>query len=213
MNNILQEIDATHRQVDPELRHQRLGRPARRPRPRPRVHRPRAVHHARPDLREPDLPGLLDRRKLLLRPRPTSAPTTCVTGKLAWIFHTIPHPGEFGYDTWPKDAWKYIGGANTWGEITVDDEARHRLLPHRLAPPTTSTAPIATATNLFGDCLLALDARTGKRLWHFQMRPPRSLGLRRLLARPAHHGQARRQAGRRRRAWPASRDSSTCSTA
>ncbi len=55
-----------------------------------------------------------------------------VTGKLAWQFHTVPHPGEFGYETWPKDAWKYIGGTNTWGEITVDAGARHRLLPDRI---------------------------------------------------------------------------------
>ena len=56
-----------------------------------------------------------------------------VTGKLVWTFHTIPQPGEFGYDTWPKDAYKYAGGANTWGEMSVDDEARHRLFPDRLA--------------------------------------------------------------------------------
>ena len=56
-----------------------------------------------------------------------------VTGKLVWQFHTIPRPGEFGYETWPPDAWKYVGGANVWGEITVDARARHRLLPHRLA--------------------------------------------------------------------------------
>src|SRR5260370_34050172 len=40
------------------------------------------------------------------------------TGKMAWIFHTVPHPGEMGYDTWPKDAWRRIGGVNAWGEIT-----------------------------------------------------------------------------------------------
>jgi len=45
-----------------------------------------------------------------------------VTGKMVWIFHTIPHPGELGYDTWPKDAWKYSGGTNTWGEITLDEK-------------------------------------------------------------------------------------------
>src|SRR5262249_787986 len=49
-------------------------------------------------------------------------PWDVVTGKLAWIFHTIPQPGEFGYDTWPKDAWKYAGGTNTWGEITLDEK-------------------------------------------------------------------------------------------
>src|SRR5215472_18831229 len=44
------------------------------------------------------------------------------TGKLVWTFHTVPHPGEFGYDTWPKDAWRYIGGVNAWGEISVDEK-------------------------------------------------------------------------------------------
>src|SRR5262249_54431202 len=43
-----------------------------------------------------------------------------LTGALVWQFHTVPHPGEFGYDTWPKDAWRYIGGTNTWGEISID---------------------------------------------------------------------------------------------
>jgi quinoprotein glucose dehydrogenase len=45
-----------------------------------------------------------------------------LTGKLVWIFHTVPHPGEMDYDTWPKDAWKYIGGTNTWGGITIDEK-------------------------------------------------------------------------------------------
>src|SRR5688572_24827780 len=45
-----------------------------------------------------------------------------LTGKLVWTFHTVPRPGEFGYDTWPKDAWKYVGGVNNWGEMTVDTE-------------------------------------------------------------------------------------------
>jgi glucose dehydrogenase len=45
-----------------------------------------------------------------------------VTGRMIWIFHTIPHPGEPGYDTWPKDAWKHSGGTNTWGEITLDEK-------------------------------------------------------------------------------------------
>ena len=91
-----------------------------------------------------------------------------ITGELAWTFHTIPQPGEFGYDTWPKDAWKYAGGVNVWGEITSMPSAASPIYPcHR--PPTTTTAPTASASNLFSDCLLALDARTGKRLWHFQM--------------------------------------------
>jgi quinoprotein glucose dehydrogenase len=90
------------------------------------------------------------------------------TGKLVWTFHTIPHAGEFGYETWPKDAWKTVGGANVWGEMSLD--ARRGIL----YAPTASAkynfyAADRLGANLFADCLLALDARTGKRLWHFQM--------------------------------------------
>jgi quinoprotein glucose dehydrogenase len=90
-----------------------------------------------------------------------------VTGKLAWQFHTVPHPGEFGYDTWPKDAWKYIGGTNTWGEITVDPEHAIAFFPTG-SPTFDFYGADRHGTNLFSDCLIALDARTGKRLWHFQ---------------------------------------------
>ncbi|MFN7923296.1 MAG: pyrroloquinoline quinone-dependent dehydrogenase [Bryobacteraceae bacterium] len=90
------------------------------------------------------------------------------TGKLAWSFHTIPHPGEFGYDTWPKDAWKYTGGANVWGEMSLD-EKRGILFAPTASPKYNFYGADRNGANLFGDCLLALDARTGKRLWHFQM--------------------------------------------
>ena len=90
-----------------------------------------------------------------------------VTGKLAWQFHTVPHPGEFGYDTWPKDAWKYIGGTNTWGEITVDAERGIAYFPTG-SPTYDYYGADRIGANLFANCLLALDARTGKRLWHFQ---------------------------------------------
>jgi quinoprotein glucose dehydrogenase len=90
-----------------------------------------------------------------------------VSGKLAWTFHTVPHPGEFGYDTWPKDAWKYIGGTNTWGEITVDAERGIAFFPTGSATFDFYGADRPGA-NLFANCLLALDARTGKRRWHFQ---------------------------------------------
>jgi quinoprotein glucose dehydrogenase len=91
-----------------------------------------------------------------------------VTGKLVWIFHTIPQPGEYGYETWPKDAYKYVGGANTWGEITVDEERGIAYFPVGSATYDYYGAD-REGTNLFSNCLLALDARTGKRLWHFQM--------------------------------------------
>src|SRR3954464_5612210 len=90
-----------------------------------------------------------------------------LTGKLVWTFHTIPHPGEFGYDTWPKEAWKTIGGTNTWGEITVDEKRGIAYFP--IGSPTYDFyGADRKGANLFSDCLLALDARTGKCLWHYQ---------------------------------------------
>ena len=91
-----------------------------------------------------------------------------ITGKMVWSFHTIPHPGEFGYDTWPKDAWKYSGGTNTWGEITVDEKRGIAYFPTG-SPTYDYYGADRIGSNLFANCLLALDARTGKRLWHFQM--------------------------------------------
>jgi quinoprotein glucose dehydrogenase len=90
------------------------------------------------------------------------------TGKIAWTFHTVPHPGEFGYDTMPPEAWKYVGGNNTWGEISLDVERGIAYFP--LGSPTYDLyGADRKGADLFGDCLLALDARTGKRLWHFQL--------------------------------------------
>ena len=90
------------------------------------------------------------------------------TGKLAWSFHTVPHPGEAGYETWPKDAWKTIGGANAWGELSVDTVRGIVYVPTG-SPKYNFYGANRPGANLYGDCLLALDARTGKRLWHFQM--------------------------------------------
>lgn len=90
-----------------------------------------------------------------------------VTGKLEWTFHTIPQPGEFGYDTWPRDAYKYVGAVNVWSEMSVDEERGIVYLP--LGSPTYDYyGADREGSNLFGNCLVALDARTGKRLWHFQ---------------------------------------------
>lgn len=91
-----------------------------------------------------------------------------VTGKFVWTFHTIPHPGEVGYDTWPKDTWRYAGGANTWGEITVDEKRGIAYFPTG-SPTYDYYGADRIGSNLFANSLLALDARTGKRLWHFQM--------------------------------------------
>ncbi len=90
------------------------------------------------------------------------------TGKLIWTFHTVPRPGEYGYETWPKDAWKKVGGANVWGELTLDEKRGILYAPTASAKYNFYGVDRAGA-NLFADCLLALDARTGKRIWHFQM--------------------------------------------
>lgn len=90
-----------------------------------------------------------------------------ITGKLEWTFHTIPQPGEFGYDTWPKDAYKYVGGVNVWSEMSVDQERGIVFLP--LGSPTYDFyGADRLGSNLFGSSLVALDVLTGKRLWHFQ---------------------------------------------
>jgi quinoprotein glucose dehydrogenase len=91
------------------------------------------------------------------------------TGKLAWSFHTIPHPGEYGYETFPPDAYKntFTGAANNWAGMAVD---RKRGI---LYVPTGSAGydfygGKRKGQNLFANCLIALDAKTGKRIWHYQ---------------------------------------------
>ncbi len=90
------------------------------------------------------------------------------TGRLVWTFHTIPHPGEYGYETWPAEAWKTAGGANVWAELTLD-EARGIIYAPTASAKYNFYGGDRLGANLFADCLLALDARTGRRLWHFQM--------------------------------------------
>jgi quinoprotein glucose dehydrogenase len=84
-----------------------------------------------------------------------------------WQFGTVPVPGEFGYDTWPKDAYKYVGGANVWGSFSVDDARGIVYVPTGSATYDFYGAD-RIGQNLFANCLIALDARNGKRLWHFQ---------------------------------------------
>ena len=90
-----------------------------------------------------------------------------LTGKMAWVFHTIPLPGEYGYDTWPKDAYKYVGAANAWGEISIDQKRGIAYFPLG-SPVYDYDGADRHGAGLFGNCILALDARTGKRIWHFQ---------------------------------------------
>ncbi len=89
------------------------------------------------------------------------------TGKIRWSFHTIPHPGEFGYETWPKDAWKYIGGANNWSGMSLD-EKRGLVFAGTGSAAFDFYGGNRAGDNLFANCLLALKADTGERVWHFQ---------------------------------------------
>ncbi len=89
------------------------------------------------------------------------------TGKRVWTFHTVPRPGELGSDTWPKDAWKTVGGANNWGEQSIDEKRGIVYVP-TASPKYNFYGGDRKGANLFADCVIALDARTGKRLWHFQ---------------------------------------------
>jgi quinoprotein glucose dehydrogenase len=90
-----------------------------------------------------------------------------ITGKMAWIFHTVPHPGEPGYETWPPEAWKYIGGTNTWGEISIDEERGIAYFPTG-SPTYDFYGADRNGADLYSDCLLAIEARTGKLLWYYQ---------------------------------------------
>lgn len=93
-----------------------------------------------------------------------------ITGELAWVFHTIPHPGEMGYDTWEdKTAYQsdIVGAANNWAGMAVDEEAGIIYIPTGSAAPDFYGAN-RLGSNLFANCLLALDANTGERIWHFQ---------------------------------------------
>jgi glucose dehydrogenase len=89
------------------------------------------------------------------------------TGALRWAFHTIPHPGEPGHETWPKEAWQYSGAANSWPGMALDERRGIVFVPTGSAASDFYGAD-RIGDNLFANCLLALDAATGKRLWHFQ---------------------------------------------
>lgn len=91
------------------------------------------------------------------------------TGKLAWVFHTIPHPGEKGYESWPADAYRdsSIGGANSWPGMAIDRERGILFVPTG-SPAFDFYGGNRKGQNLFGNCILALKAATGEYLWHFQ---------------------------------------------
>lgn len=89
------------------------------------------------------------------------------TGRLEWTFHTIPQPGEAGYDTWPDGAWKYAGGANDWAGMSLD-EKRGIVFLALGSPSYDFYGADRKGQNLYGNCVVALDAATGKHIWHFQ---------------------------------------------
>ena len=89
------------------------------------------------------------------------------TGKLAWVFRTIPLPGEYGYETWSKDSYQKLGGANCWAGLVVD-EKRGTVYAGTGSPSVDFYGGARKGQNLFANCVLALNAKTGKRIWHFQ---------------------------------------------
>ena len=89
------------------------------------------------------------------------------TGEMQWIFHTIPQPGEYGADTWPDDAWRVTGGANVWTLMSADEALGYVYLPVGTPVPDYYGGH-RLGDNLFANSLVALDASTGERVWHFQ---------------------------------------------
>lgn len=90
------------------------------------------------------------------------------TGEIRWTFHTIPRPGEFGYDTWPENAWEINGGANAWSGFSLDTKNELLFFGTGSAAYDFYGAN-RTGDNLFANSIIALDVRTGKRKWHYQI--------------------------------------------
>jgi quinoprotein glucose dehydrogenase len=90
------------------------------------------------------------------------------TGAIRWTFRTIPRPGEYGYETWPRDAWKTVGGANAWSGVSVDEERGLVFLPLG-SPAWDFWGGDRHGAGLFGNSVVALRAATGERVWHFQL--------------------------------------------
>ena len=122
-------------------------------------------------------PGAVYKDLIIVTSRPDEGPRQAApghiraydvhTGRRRWIFHTIPHPGEFGHDTWSPDSWKTSGGANCWGGMSVDHERGLVYIPTG-SPTFDFWGGDRVGKNLFGNCILCLNAETGERVWHFQ---------------------------------------------
>ena len=89
------------------------------------------------------------------------------TGKKLWTLHSVPQKGEYGNDTWGDDSWTYTGSTNVWTNMTGDEELGYVYLPFG-TPTDDFYGGHRPGANLFAESLVALDARTGKRVWHFQ---------------------------------------------
>lgn len=123
-------------------------------------------------------PGVIFRDLIILSMRVGEGPAPAApgyiraydirSGMLVWTFHTLPHPGEPGYETWPADAWRRIGGVNVWAGMTVDEERGLVFCPVGSAA-FDFWGGNRRGDNLYSNCVLALDAATGRRVWHYQM--------------------------------------------
>ncbi|MCW3089951.1 MAG: pyrroloquinoline quinone-dependent dehydrogenase [Ferruginibacter sp.] len=91
----------------------------------------------------------------------------CTTGKLVWTFHTVPYPGEPGYETWPPEAYKTVGGVNNWAGMSIDSKRGMVFLALGSAS-YDFFGKDRKGSNLYANCVLALDAATGKHIWHYQ---------------------------------------------
>jgi len=123
-------------------------------------------------------PGIIFRDLLILGSRVGEGPGPVApghirafdihSGQIRWIFHTIPYPGEFGYTTWPEDAYTRTGGVNSWGGFTLDEE-RGIVFCGTGSASYDHWGGDRKGENLFANCILALDAASGERMWHFQV--------------------------------------------
>jgi quinoprotein glucose dehydrogenase len=122
-------------------------------------------------------PGIVWKDLLILGSTTGEGPQPCApghirafdvrTGERKWIFHTIPHPGELGYETWGPESWKEVGSANVWAGFTLDAE-RGIVYAGTGSPAYDSWGGNRPGDGLFGNCTIALNADTGERTWHFQ---------------------------------------------
>jgi glucose dehydrogenase len=90
------------------------------------------------------------------------------TGRLLWTFHVVPQEGEFGADTWGKESWKVAGDLGAWNPMSADEQLGYVYIP-LTAPTASSFGGWRPGANLYSDSLVALDVKTGKRVWHYQM--------------------------------------------